>query len=331
MKLVIKRMDADGRLSLLPTFLQTAWDIEIADSDDRAEFERALERADALVSMSWRGDVPPTPNLRLLQLPGAGTDDIDFTLVGPHTSVCNCFEHEIGIAEYVLAAMLEWTIGLRKMDAQLRQGDWTGSYLCGPRHGEVFGKTLGIVGYGRIGRETARRATAFGMRVTACSRSPRAGDGCVARVAGMEGLQQVLEEADFLLVALPLSPQTQGLIGAAELGRMKREAVVINVARGPIIEERALYDALADRRIAGACIDVWYHYPEQGKTRAEPANVPFHELDNIIMTPHASGWTDGLLPRRNRAIAENLDRLARGEPLLNVVRPARRAVTEARS
>lgn len=322
LKLVIKKIDSDGRLSMVPTFLDTAWDIVVADSDNLDAFERALDGADALISMSWNGRVPQAASLRLLQIPGAGTDAIDFSLLSPRTAVCNCFEHEIGIAEYVLGAMLEWVIGLRRLDAALRAGDWAGSYLCGPRHGELHGKTLLTLGYGRIAREAAARALAFGMRVRACSRTARDSEPLVGRVAGMDELRQHLESADFVLVTLPLDDSTRGLIDARAFACMKDSAVIINVSRGAVIDEQALYDALAQRRIGGAIIDVWYGYPPQGQRHAEPSRLPFHALDNILMTPHASAWTDGLLPRRNRAVADNLNRLARGEPLVNVVRPA---------
>jgi phosphoglycerate dehydrogenase-like enzyme len=325
LKLVIKKIDTDGRLGLVPTYLDTPWDIVVADSDDLPAFERALDGADALISMSWSGRVPPAPTLRLLQTPGAGTDAIDMSLLSPRTAVCNCFEHEIGIAEYVLGAMLEWVVGVRAMDCTFRTGDWTGSYLCGPRHGELHGRTLGILGWGRIARETAKRALAFGMQVKACSRTPRGDAPHIGRVAGMDALPELLAEADFVLVTLPLDESTRGLIGRQALTCMKDTGVIINVSRGAIIDERALYEALAARSIGGAIIDVWYGYPAQGERHAAPSRLPFHELDNLLMTPHASAWTDGLLPRRNRAIADNLNRLARGEPLLNVVRAGRDA------
>lgn len=323
MKLIIKKIDDDGRLSLVPGLLDTPWDIEVVDGDDREAFARTLESADALVAMSWRGEQPCAPRLRLLHLPGAGTDDIDFERVPAGATVCNCFGHEIGIAEYAFAAMLEWTVKLRAMDAALRAGDWTGSYLCGPRHGELHGKTLGIVGYGHIAREAARRADAFGMRLMACSRNIREDEPSIGRVEGMHALPRLLAVSDFILIAAPLCDETRGLIDARAFEQMKPGAFLVNVARGPIIDEAALYAALRSRRIGGAAIDVWYRYPPQGQRTAQPSELPFAELDNVIMTPHASAWTDGLLPRRNRVIADNLDRLARGEPLRNVVHAAR--------
>ena len=322
MKLLIKNVDNDGRLALVPQFLQTKWTIDVANHEDRYELEGKLAGADAMISMSWPRDMPAASKLKMLHLPGAGTDDIAFDAVPVQAAVCNVFEHEIGIAEYVLSAMLQWVIGIPHMDAALRRGEWYGSHLCGPRHGELFGQALGIVGYGRIGREVAARARAFGMKVLACSRTPKPGDGLVERVEPMEKLDALLAQSDFVLLALPLDPSTAGLVSRERLEKMKPDSFIINVARGPLIDEKALYEACRDRRIGGAAIDTWYRYPAQGETRCDPSSLPFRDLDNVIMTPHGSGWTEGLRPRRCRAIAQNMDRLARGEPLLNVVRQA---------
>jgi phosphoglycerate dehydrogenase-like enzyme len=321
LKLLIKNVDNDGRLGLIPNYLETEWTIESANHEDRTELERKLADADAMISMNWARDMPFAPKLRLLHLPGAGTDDIAFDAVPAQAAVCNVFEHEIGIAEYVLSAMLQWVIGIPRMDAALRRGEWYGSHLSGPRHGELYQKTLGIVGYGRIGREVAARASAFGMTIVACSRTPRPGDGLVESVEPMQKLDALLAKSDFVLLALPLDSSSAGLIDKARLAKMKSTAVIINVARGALIDEKALYEACRERRIGGAAIDTWFRYPAQGNVRGDPSSLPFRELDNVIMTPHGSGWTDGLLPRRCQLIARNLDRLARGEALLNVVRP----------
>jgi phosphoglycerate dehydrogenase-like enzyme len=320
--LLIKKPDNDGRLALIPDFLHTPWTIEVADPDDPFDMAQKLLGADAMISMSWKKSMPPAPRLRLFHLPGAGTDEIAFEAIPAHTNVCNVFEHEIGIAEYVMSAMLQWVIGIPKMDAALRRDEWWGSHLTGPRHGELYGQTLGIVGYGRIGREVARRARAFGMNIIACSRTPRGMDEFVANVAPMGQLLGLLQNADFVLLALPLDSSTADLIGAEQLALMKPGAVLINVSRGALINERALFEACRRRQIGGAIIDTWYHYPSQGAARAEPSAFPFRELDNVLMTPHGSGWTEGLRPRRCKVIAENLDRLARNEPLLNVVKKA---------
>lgn len=324
MKLVIKRVDDDDRLEPLRALLAPQWTVQAADAADGAAFAAALADADAVISMNWPPAYPAAPRLRLLQLPGAGTDDIHFASVPPTAAVCNAFEHEIGIAEYVLAAMLEWTIGLRRLDAEFRQGRWYGSWLCGPRHGDLYGKTLGILGYGRIGREVARRASAFGVRVITASRTPGPGDGWVEAVRPMDALHAVLGESDFVLMTVPLSEDTRGLMNAAAFAAMRPHGVLINVGRGATVDEAALFEACRARRIGGAVIDTWYQYPPQGGgtiPELRPSRFPFHELDNVIMTPHACAWSEALAHRRCRAMADNLNRLARGEALLNVVRP----------
>ena len=313
-------MDNDGRLAKVPEFLTTPWSIEIADSEDYDGFSEALSRADAVVSMDWPASMPPAPRLKLLQLPGAGIDEIALDSVPAQATVCNVFEHETGISEYVLATMLQWVIPIPQLEAALRGGEWHGSQMSGPKHQELFGQTLGIIGYGRIGREVAKRASAFGMRILACNRTTSAADGVVEIVQPMDKLTDVLAQSDFVLLAMPLTGETCGIIGSSQLATMKSTAVIINVARGPLIDERSLYDACRDRKIGGAIVDTWYRYPSTNMEPCAPSRYAFHKLDNVIMTPHASAWTEQLMPRRNRVIAHNLDRLARNEKLLNVVR-----------
>jgi phosphoglycerate dehydrogenase-like enzyme len=215
--------------------------------------------------------------------------------------------------------------GIARLDARLREGVWEAPEAVGapapPPWPELAGKVLGILGYGHIGRALAPRARAFGMDVHAIRRDPArspVADGI--RVAGPEALDEVLRAADYLALTLPLSPATRGLVGARELGLMKRSAFLVNVGRGEVVDEAALYHALAGGAIAGAALDVWYRYPSgPGPTR--PAVHPFHELPNVLMTPHVSGWTEGMLAARSRLIAENAARLARGETLLNLCGP----------
>jgi phosphoglycerate dehydrogenase-like enzyme len=131
----------------------------------------------------------------------------------------------------------------------------------------------------------------------------------------------VLSLSDYLAITLSLSPETRGLIDAHRLGLMKPSAYLINVARAEIVDEQALYGALAGGRLSGAALDVWSRYPTNaGQTM--PSNAPFHTLSNVIMTPHISGWTEGMLEARARVIAENIERTARGEAPVNAVATA---------
>jgi len=308
------------RIETLRQRLGARWTvIALPESAAQAEIARALAEADAVVTFEYGRDRPPAPRLRLLQVSGAGYDKVDFATLPPGCTVCNVHEHEIGIAEYTLLGMLEWTIGLSGMDQRLRRGDWLGSFYKPQFHGELYGKTLGIVGFGHIGREVAIRARAFGMKIGAITRTPRPSD-LTDWVAPMSELDARLGDCDFVLIACPLDASTRGLFNRQRFAAMKPSAVLLNVGRGEVAEEDALYEALRDRKIAGAVLDVWYVYPSRENWEPLPSRRPFHELPNVIMSPHASGCTDKLLDRRWLVMTENLQRLASGQELRNVVR-----------
>lgn len=191
----------------------------------------------------------------------------------------------------------------------------------GRYHEEAFGKTVGLIGFGHIGRTVAARARAFGMRVMAVGQRQRQADD-LDRYGTMEQLPELLRAADFVAVVCPLTAETRGMIAAEQLRLLKPSAYLINVARAEIIDEAALYEVLSQRQFAGAALDVWYQYPSRPGEVTHGSRYPFHELEQVIVTPHFSAWTKALVHRRCRRIAENLDRLARGEPLERVVQPA---------
>jgi len=301
--------------------LTTEWEVATAlETEPTSRRDEELARADALVHSRFSDAMPQGLKLALIQTPTAGFDRIDPAALPKGCLVCNVHEHEVAIAEYVLAAMLQWVIGIADLDRRFRGGDWRGGVArLGHMHGELGGRTLGIIGHGRIGSEVARRAQAFGMRGLGVTRRPRAAPENVDRLANLDGLDALLPQCDVVLVACPLTPATRGMVDARRLALMKRGAFLINVARAAIIDEEALFVALKDGVIAGAALDVWYAYPSPEEPEVRPSRFPFHTLDTVIMTPHASAWTHELIERRWRFIAANLDRFARGEALLNVV------------
>ena len=138
------------------------------------------------------------------------------------------------------------------------------------------------------------------------------------RSHGLDRLRQFMGSADAIVVSLPLADETAGIVGAAELAAMRPDAVIVNVGRGPVIDQQALFDALSQRRIE-AVIDTWYDYPTPDKPHIQPGRLPFNQLTNLVMTPHMSGWTAGMVRRRQETIAENIGRLSRNEALVNVV------------
>jgi phosphoglycerate dehydrogenase-like enzyme len=281
-----------------------------------------LGEVDVLVTLAFTREMAAAARrLRLVQVPGAGLDRIDRAAVPPGAWLANAYGHEVGIAEYVMGVMLAWTRELGRLDRALHAGTWLSQWAVGtpapPVWPELAGKTLAIIGYGRIGQCLARRARAFDMTIVATRRDVSRPDGLV-ELHGPDRLHDVLARADYVAITASLSAETRGLIGPRELSVMKRTAVLINVARAEIADEEALYRALAERTIAGAALDVWYRYPTAAGTTV-PANHPFHELPNVLMTPHISGWTEGMLEARATLIAGNIARAARGEPPLNLI------------
>lgn len=297
----------------------TPWEV-VAIPDDLSASAEFIGRADAAIAVHYGKIWPAAPKLRLLQVPGAGYDGIDLAAIPAGVTLCNVFEHEPGVSEYALLAMLEWCHRLCSADREMRVGTWKrSSRFGGAPDDELAGKTLVVVGLGRIGRAVARRARAFDMRVLAVNRSADKTDPNVERVVGLDGLHETLGEADFVVLACALTPETRGLIDAVALSAMKPGAVIVNPARGPVIDEAALYDALLLRRIGGAAIDTWWDYPPTAAPRDPSLRFPFHMLDNVLLSPHVAGWTTGTIVRRTAEMARNLDRLAREEPLQNVV------------
>jgi phosphoglycerate dehydrogenase-like enzyme len=298
---------------------------QITDVSDRLDQpgERACyENADVIVGIAFNATLPVPRRLRLLHAPAAGTDAVDLALLPASAALCNCFGHEAAIAEYVMTALLLRHVPLATADADLRAQRWT--YYAGrptALRTELGSQTVGLLGFGHIAQAIAARAKAFGMQVHVANRSAVASP-LVDRCFSLTDLPAFMGSADAVVVSLPLTPQTQGLVGQAALAAMRPDAVILNVGRGPVIEEQALFDALATRQIGGAIIDTWYQYPTPAQAECAPSRLDFASLPNLVMTPHMSGWTTGTVSRRQATLAENIARLSDDRALLNVVRPA---------
>ncbi len=292
---------------------------------DEAKVVSELPNVEVLVSLVFTAQMgAAAKRLRLVQVPGAGLDRIDRAAVPPGVPLANVYGHETGIAEYVIGAMLALSRDYHRLDTKLRAGHWDSQWAAGvsppPVWLELAGKALGILGYGRIGQSVARRARAFDMEIRAVRRSAgRSPDEDGVVLMNPDRIDEVIQCSDYLVITLPLTAETRGLIGEKRLRSMKRSSVLINVARAEIVDEESLYRALAGRTIAGAALDVWYRYPSSTDATL-PSRQPFHELPNVLMTPHVSGWTDGMLQTRAKLIAENIARISRGETPLNVVK-----------
>jgi phosphoglycerate dehydrogenase-like enzyme len=296
---------------------------EIIVVPNEADIISRLAEVDVLVTMALTDEIGRVATrLKLVQVPGAGLDRIDRSALPTGAALANVYGHETGIAEYVIAAMLTLTREFARLDAALRVGEWKSQWAIGsqppPVWPELAGRTVGILGYGRIGRAVAHRARAFNMNICAIRRNLGGVEHDPAVLGGPDMMDEVLRRSDYVVIAMPATTDTIGSIDRRQLRLMKSTAVLINVSRAEIVEEDTLYEALAQRSIAGAALDVWYRYPRQPGPTA-PATRPFNELPNVLMTPHVSGWTDGMLEARAKLIAENIRRVAHGETPLNLV------------
>lgn len=212
------------------------------------------------------------------------------------------------LSEFALAGMLYFAKNLNRMRAAQRAQKWEQFDIE-----ELHGKVLGIVGYGEIGRRTAERAKPFGMQVHILRRRPQlaAGDSLVDQVYGADQLDSLLAASDYLLVSAPLTAETRGMLGAAQLAQMKSSAVLINLGRGPVVVEAALVEVLRQEKIRGAVLDVFDKEPL-------PAGHPFYSLDNVLLSPHCADHTATWMEEAMQLFLENLELFRAGKPLKNI-------------
>ncbi len=232
-------------------------------------------------------------NLKHIQVPWTGSESLDFDLLKnyPNVTVSNSHSNALIIAEHAVALLVAAAKRLIYSDQKMREGDWSSRY-DNINSQWLSEKSLGIIGFGAIGKIVARMMkSAFNMKILAIKRFPEKIDpDAVYDFLGGQDLKDkefVLKNSDFFLVASPLTEETKDLIGEKEISLMKPNAIIVNISRGPVINERALYEALKDQKIAGAGVDVWYNYPKDRKNPIDVfQNFPFRELDNVILSPH---------------------------------------------
>jgi phosphoglycerate dehydrogenase-like enzyme len=251
------------------------------------------------------------PKLRWVHIRAAGLDNMLFPeLVESPALVTNgsgVFSQSLG--EFALAAMLHFAKDLRRMISNQEAGKWEQFDVE-----ELSNRTVGIVGYGDIGCAVASRARAMGMRVLALKRHPSVyrKDGLADQIFGPGKRIEMLSQCDYVVAAAPLTPETRGMIGEPEFAAMKPSAVVINVGRGPVIDEASLIRALQSGRIKGAGLDVFDVEPL-------PAGHPFYSMKNVLLSPHTADHTATWLDDAMRFFVTQFQRFAKGEPLANIV------------
>lgn len=284
-----------------------------------AEKADAMGRARALISSSFGGDASArslenAANLELLQLISAGVDHLDFSSVPSSVSVAgNVGAYAEPMAEHVLAMTLAMAKRLPQRDKALAEGRWEQHLLSR----SIEGAVCALIGYGGIGQAVARLLRPFGARIWAVNTSGRTDDD-VERVMTLGDVDEVLAAADVVVLALPLTKSTRGLIDKRRLERMKPNAILVNVARGQMIDQKALYEHLVANPDFCACIDAWWTEPlRDGEFRTDH---PFFELPNFLGSPHNSAMVPDVIYVAERRAAENVRRYLRGEQPKGLVR-----------
>lgn len=278
-----------------------------------------VTEAHVIVGPSLPGDLARrATSLRLVQVAGTGTDGIDFAALPPGAVCANVGGHENSIAEYVVSTAVMMRRHFVTQDAALRHGKWLAPAYdkTVPLMPSLAETAIGFVGFGGIGAASWNGFRALGARSGRAVRRrvPPETSG-LEWVATLDRLDDLFAESDVVVVAIPHNAETSGLIGEHQLRLLGRDGLLINVARGPVVDEKALYESLRDNVIGGAVIDVWWNYPSGAGKDCAPSNYPFGTLDNAFLTPHVSGVTSDTFSRRVDEILANIERVRAGDPI----------------
>ena len=291
-------------------------DLEVAQLSNYDAIREQLADTDILVTRSLRSEHLPISNqLRWIHSPAAAVHLLMIPeIVRGEIVVTNSREiNGVVVAEHVLATIFALAKCLPLAVQAQQRHKWAQAEIWARHPKEIAGSSLGLVGLGAIGREVAVRGKALGMRVLAVREDTnKPTPPGVDRVLGIGQLGDLLAESDYVVLALPLTPQTQNLIAAPQLALMKPDACLINVGRGPVVDENALADALRAGRLRGAALDVFSQEPL-------PGNSPLWDLENVLITPHTAGLSERYWERQYELLKENLQRFLAGKPMLSIV------------
>jgi phosphoglycerate dehydrogenase-like enzyme len=296
--------------------LPQAYRLVVVKSKDRQELLALATEADYIVTATSRIDgavLRAASRLKLVQHQGVGYDNIDLAACRA-AGVPVALTPEgttTGVAEHTFLLILALYKRLREAEASLRSGGWP-VWELRTKSFELAGKTLGLVGFGRIGRAVALRANAFEANVVYFDPLRAEPDAEAALRVTYQPLDVLLRDSDIVSLHLPLSAETRHVIGERELGLMRRHAILVNTARGPLVHEPALVRALREGRIAGAGLDVFEQEPPR-------ADNPLLQLDSVVVTPHISAGTVDAYRTKMQAVSANIQRIARGERPANAI------------
>jgi phosphoglycerate dehydrogenase-like enzyme/ribonuclease HI len=298
----------------------------IPKADEREEIKRYLPEVEVVIGGSFsKEDLDQAKKLKLFQIPFAGVDQLDLSLYKDRKDIfiCNVHTNRAAVAEHAFALMLALAKNIVTNDRDLRLGRWHGFSSKEPTI-QLQGKSLGIIGLGSIGWEIAKIGHLLGMKIFALKREIKEKDLEKKKILEFLGankdLEKVIKESDFIIITVPLTKKTKGLIGKKELKLMQGKYLV-NISRGAVIDEEALFKSLEEHYLSGAAIDTWYQYPTNEQKEILPSQYNFHKLKNVVMSPHTAGYSDRALEENIKSVFDNIVRIYYGEEPENQIAP----------
>ncbi|MHA2004193.1 MAG: 2-hydroxyacid dehydrogenase [Candidatus Thorarchaeota archaeon] len=281
--------------------------------------------ADVVASVRVPSDfIYKAKNLKMIQTLGAGIDKIDRQAVLRRGDiiVCNNPVNAPEVAEYATMLLLSAAKHIITSDKTLRKGDWTYGWGSPNPNVEIRNKTCLIIGLGNIGSEIAKRLKGFDLTLKAVSRTGTSSNlHLVDNITSLEKMKTFVQESDFIILSLPLTDMSREMINEEVISWMKSTAILVNISRGEIVDETALYHALKEKRILGAALDVWWNYPQFGKAEMKypSSNFPYHELDNLVLSPHRAAYSVNTERAHIKYAGENILRFVGGNRPFHVV------------
>jgi D-3-phosphoglycerate dehydrogenase len=276
------------------------------------ELLKAVEEVDGLVVGNDKINkkiIEHAKKLKIIARHGVGVDNVDLKAATDNNIVVTYTPHvnADAVADFTMGLILSSARNIPQAHISIRQGRWEATKFIGV---DVYGKTLGIIGLGEIGYRVAKRAKGFDMRILYWNRRRKISIEKELSVKYVD-LETLLKESDFITIHLALTDETRGMIGKKEFDLMKKTAYLVNTARGPIVDAKALYEALKDGKIAGAAVDVYDKEPPD-------ANLPLFSIDKVIATPHIAAYTVETMLKMDMMNAEDIMRFFKGEKPQNV-------------
>lgn len=299
--------------------------IEPDEYNESAVVEKIPDADVLLGGMLTELIVKASKHIKLIQIPWTGVDNIDFNLLKKYEvgDVCNSHSNGSVVAEHALALYFSVAKKIHYHDAQLRKGNWNrvspGGNDVSPFSQSISGQNVVLIGYGAVNRAVHKFLNGFGSKISVVNRSGKVeNSSTLSQVYSFDRIVNALDGANVVFIAVPLTQDTKRLFNFDCFQALGKEAILINVARGSVVEEEALFNALAKRQIYGAGIDTWYNYPKPGKGLATPpsSKFPFNELSNLVMSPHRAGYVDSGFPHLDDVIT-NINNLYQDKALIN--------------